>query len=792
MKKVLFLLLCLIVLFFSACGSKKITVKFDSNGGPKIANIELEEAGKIEEPYEITREGYKFLGWYLDDKLFDFDNEITKSITLKAKWVAAVSVTLTSTGREDEIILVETNTTFKLPVIERVGFEFLGWYDCDTKEEITADYIFDTDLILEAKWKKKTQYAVYYYYNSQVIYTDNAYEGDSYTPYEPNMKGFVFNGYYSDINLTSEFDFSSLSRTNYIYLKFTPKTYTVTFEMSSKTVIASYSTRIGTLPTISISGCTFGGWEYEGKTITANTIYMYDEDITLKPILTTKSAFVVDDTPKVVTYKLGDATPYLNLVKSGMIFAGWYDNKDLTGDPIYVIDNAQYANKYLYAKWISSDDENNTYSKKIVELLDNYYVELYKDALVYENLDLRKVDSYYGANLTWTSSNKLALQDNGTITRAKENVNVVLTLTIEYNNITQTEEFNMVVKGNKYKDISKGAVVASYVYTGTYRNRPVDDILLDTVDIIYLAFTAPLDDGTLIVDNSYKNVLSEFYDKAIEKGVRVNMCVSGSHENADRLEVIVRDDVLRTNLVNNILDAIITYGFAGVDIDWEYPKESSKTYYTLLMKDIWETVKAYDPELLVTSAIPAGPWGYPKFDLKNSIQYLDYLNLMSYDMQCSSVGGKPYHHTALYSSSMTYSMCSIEETVNQFNKYQSVPLNKIIIGAGFYGRYSTVTALDGKITDNVVGSSMTYTRIYNDYLGKSTVTEYWDDKAKAPYAYDSASKIFISYDNPRSLQLKCDYVISKKVGGIMWWDYGSDATGTLIQAINEKLSTLKK
>lgn len=161
MKKVLFLLLCLIVLFFSACGSKKITVKFDSNGGPKISNIELEEAGKIEEPYEITREGYKFLGWYLDDKLFDFDNEITKSITLKAKWVAAVSVTLTSTGREDEIILVETNTTFKLPVIERVGFEFLGWYDCDTKEEITADYIFDTDLILEAKWKKKTQYAVY-------------------------------------------------------------------------------------------------------------------------------------------------------------------------------------------------------------------------------------------------------------------------------------------------------------------------------------------------------------------------------------------------------------------------------------------------------------------------------------------------------------------------------------------------------------------------------------------------------------------------------------------------------
>ena len=261
---------------------------------------------------------------------------------------------------------------------------------------------------------------------------------------------------------------------------------------------------------------------------------------------------------------------------------------------------------------------------------------------------------------------------------------------------------------------------------------------------------------------------------------------------ASIFETIVRDDIARADFVANIVDLIADYEFAGVDIDWEYPESSSATYYTLLMKDIYEAVKAYDPELLVTSAIPAGPWGYPKFDLKNSINYLDYLNLMSYDMQCSSVNGKAYHHSALYSSNLTYNMCSIEETVNYFSKNLGVPLKKIVIGAAFYGRYSSVTALNGKITEEIVGKSMHYSTIVSEYLSKSGVTEYWDDSAKAPYAYDATNKLWFSYDNPRSIGLKCDYVKSKGVGGIMWWDYGSDSIGQLIQAVNAKLDTLKK
>ena len=105
---------------------------------------------------------------------------------------------------------------------------------------------------------------------------------------------------------------------------------------------------------------------------------------------------------------------------------------------------------------------------------------------------------------------------------------------------------------------------------------------------------------------------------------------------------------------------------------------------------------------------------------------------------------------------------------------------------------STLTGLNGVITsDGDCGASIRYNIIKNDYLSKSTVTEYWDDSACAPWLYDTATGTFISYDNPRSIEYKCDYVKTKGVAGIFWWDYGSDSTGDLINAVNGKLDVLE-
>ena len=63
-------------------GKNKIT--FDFNDGKNKSTLEVE--GSVRKPGDPLREGYKFIGWYNGNKLFNFDSEITEDITLVAKW----------------------------------------------------------------------------------------------------------------------------------------------------------------------------------------------------------------------------------------------------------------------------------------------------------------------------------------------------------------------------------------------------------------------------------------------------------------------------------------------------------------------------------------------------------------------------------------------------------------------------------------------------------------------------------------------------------------------------------
>ena len=62
------------------------TVTFNSDGGSAVKRKRVAENGSVIEPTEPTKEGYNFLGWYLNDTKFDFNTKITSDITLIAKW----------------------------------------------------------------------------------------------------------------------------------------------------------------------------------------------------------------------------------------------------------------------------------------------------------------------------------------------------------------------------------------------------------------------------------------------------------------------------------------------------------------------------------------------------------------------------------------------------------------------------------------------------------------------------------------------------------------------------------
>lgn len=65
---------------------KSYTASFDTDGGTNVESQIIKENNKVTKPSDPTKKGYTFDGWYLDDKKYDFDSNVTKDITLKARW----------------------------------------------------------------------------------------------------------------------------------------------------------------------------------------------------------------------------------------------------------------------------------------------------------------------------------------------------------------------------------------------------------------------------------------------------------------------------------------------------------------------------------------------------------------------------------------------------------------------------------------------------------------------------------------------------------------------------------
>ena len=94
MKKTLLLLLLLTVAFSSCKKDDPViveyTVSFDSQGGSGLSPVTVPEGSKITKPSNPVKEGETFLGWYKENMyttIWDFEKDVvTQNLTLYARW----------------------------------------------------------------------------------------------------------------------------------------------------------------------------------------------------------------------------------------------------------------------------------------------------------------------------------------------------------------------------------------------------------------------------------------------------------------------------------------------------------------------------------------------------------------------------------------------------------------------------------------------------------------------------------------------------------------------------------
>jgi len=226
----------------------------------------------------------------------------------------------------------------------------------------------------------------------------------------------------------------------------------------------------------------------------------------------------------------------------------------------------------------------------------------------------------------------------------------------------------------------------------------------------------------------------------------------------------------RAIFISSVADFVGRHQLDGLDIDWEYPgmpgaenhfRAEDKHNYTLLMKELRLRFNKLEGELhrplYVTVATGATSDFLAHTEMNKVAKYVDAVNLMAYDYYEPDSDAITGHHAPLYTNPADPKKISDDNSVQEYER-AGVPAAKIVLGVPFYGHvWGQVPALNH-------GLFQPGKEIPHGYAGygdgplamlKNGFIRYWDPIAAAPYLYNTEKQIFVSYDDPESLALKC-------------------------------------
>lgn len=278
------------------------------------------------------------------------------------------------------------------------------------------------------------------------------------------------------------------------------------------------------------------------------------------------------------------------------------------------------------------------------------------------------------------------------------------------------------------------------------------------------SWTQTIPDPTIMthINYAFGHVNDSFDGVRIDNPDRLRMIVDLKKQNpklrvllsiggwgSGRFSEMAASDKNRLLFAKDCRRVVDVFGLDGIDIDWEYPTQSSAgissspddtKHFTLLMRDLR---KELGNKLLTCATIASGEY----IDFRSCISYIDMVNVMSYDM-----GNPPYHHSALYPSEITNWMTTSAAIEAHLNA--GVPHEKLVMGMPLYGR-----------------DKQGYTTEPDSTKGTK---EQWHEQSMVPYLVDAQGNLVMGFENERSIGIKCQYIIDHRLRGGMYWEYGDE------------------
>lgn len=351
---------------------------------------------------------------------------------------------------------------------------------------------------------------------------------------------------------------------------------------------------------------------------------------------------------------------------------------------------------------------------------------------------------------------------------------------------------NTVIAQSRSKKANNAQSLAVIAYYAGQAEQ-VDSFPVEKLTHIIFSF-CHLKGDQLWVDNARDTVTIQRLVALKSRNPHLKVILSlGGWGGCETCSQVFGDEKQRGEFAQSVKNLLDYFNADGLDLDWEYPAISGYPGHRFVPEDkpnFTELVMQLRKVLGKKREISFAAGGFTTF-LEQSIEWkkvmplIDRVNLMTYDLinGFSKVTG---HHTPLYS---TPRQTESADNVIHYMDSIGVPRNKLVIGAAFYARvFENVDSVNnglyqaGKFKHGVPFKA--FPKVFSEENG---FVYHWDPVAHAPWLYNAAQKLFVTYDDTNSMRFKTAYAKDKKLNGIMFWQLGEDTfTNGLLDAIYEE------
>jgi chitinase len=315
-------------------------------------------------------------------------------------------------------------------------------------------------------------------------------------------------------------------------------------------------------------------------------------------------------------------------------------------------------------------------------------------------------------------------------------------------------------------------------YTGYESAQyPVDRIEWSGLTHLAVAFYLPdsggnLDESIFLDATSGPALAHALVDAAHGAGKRAIASIGGAGSHDAFLSSA--QDQNRGNFIASLKRVVETYGYDGIDFDWEPFSVGDGPALVALLRDVRNALPG------ITLTMPVGPQNANLAEdlshFRALAKLLDRVNIMSYGLAGTYEGWKSWHSSPLHWNGDPSTPAGIDQSASAYLA-AGVPAGKLGIGSGFYGQcYSgpvrgpmqdlggaSIVADDGR---------MSFAHILDTYDFPGA--KQWDDGAKVPFfAFASPQGpegcSYISYEDERAIAEKGAYVKGQGLGGMIVW-----------------------